>query len=79
MRSFARTKKIEKFKFGEKKDDKRYMKGREKKIKKKVRKKFNIVCAWCGRICGTSEVPNSHGICPECAEAWRVEAMGAKN
>ncbi|MFH2044785.1 MAG: hypothetical protein ABIK92_06540 [Pseudomonadota bacterium] len=36
-----------------------------------------IICAWCkkpmGEKQGNAEFPVSHGICPECAQKYRIE------
>lgn len=32
------------------------------------KKSFNVVCAWCLKKTGTSEVENSHSICADCTD-----------
>jgi hypothetical protein len=38
------------------------------RINPKAERLYNVICAWCRRVVGYSEVEHSHGICPDCAK-----------
>lgn len=51
-------------------------------MKRQFNKLYPVYCAWCPgekKIVGYKSLPNSHGICPECADKLKKETQAYKN
>jgi len=43
------------------------------RINTQPEKVYPVVCAWCGKIVGYSELDHSHGICQSCSDKLLAE------